>query len=453
MVLVKRCTKQTRHGVAFFLCVANALCYACRMNIGIAVPHFIDSKGDRGIVLSAFFYGYICTQIPSGLWASRVGVKTVLATGVLVWTIFDAATILVASFKQLPLLILVRAGMGCGQGVIMSCLHIFAANWFPEKEQTTLVAIVSSGTDLGTILALLVSPGLIKSSHGKWQVIFIFFSIASMIWLVFYMRHVTSTPEEHPRISKQERDMILSSRQQRNSPRKKEDKAIPWRILLTNRYLWVIYIAHFSANYSWYVLLGWLPTYLHERLGLNLQENQLLAATPYMCGYVGLLVAGRASDYLITVQGVRTLYVRRCMSTIGSLIPALLLYLLPYYSETPMAAIGLLSGCLFFGRACTSGFWINMIDVGGADYAGSIMGVSNSIGTVPGILGNMVTGYILQQTQSWTTVFHLAAFVCAVGGIVFACGSTDRNVFQQYEKRETEDDDYEADPLLAKPTS
>lgn len=454
MEQLKRCSvKQTRYQVAFFLCCANALCYACRMNIGIAVPHFIDDKGDRGIVLSAFFYGYMCTQIPSGFWANRVGVKTVLATGVLVWTVCDASTIVAASFKDLSILIVVRAGMGCGEGVTMSSLHTFAASWFPEKEQTTLVAFVSSGSDLGTILALLVSPWLITASNGKWQSIFVVFSITSMIWLLFYMRYVASTPEEHPRISKHERDLILLGRQQRISSRKTQDKTIPWRILLTNRHLWVIYVSHFSFNYSWYVLLGWLPTYLQENLGLNLQEHQLLAATPYMFGYVGLLAFGKASDYLINTQGFRVLHVRRCMGLIGSFIPALFLYLLPYYSETPNTAIGLLSGCLFFGRACTSGFWINMIDVGGSEYAGSVMGVSNSFATIPGIVGNMVTGYILQKTQSWTSVFHVAAVVCTVGGIIFTFGSTDRNVFQHHEKRAMEEhEDYEADLLVTEPS-
>lgn len=202
---------------------------------------------------------------------------------------------------------------------------------------------------------------------------------------------------------------------------------IPWRTLLTNRHLWVIYMAHTSFNYTWYVLLGWLPTYFHDHLGLDLKDNQLLAATPYMCGYLGLLVAGRVSDHLIA-QGVRTLYVRRWMNAIASFFPALALYLLKF-ANTPAVAIVLLSGALSTGRASTSGYWINMIDVG-PEYAGQIMGISNTIATVPGIVGNLITGYILQQTKSWNMVFNVAAGVSAMGGILFACFSTDRNVFK-----------------------
>lgn len=32
-------------------------------NIGIALPEFVDSPEEQGLVLSAFFYGYLLTQV------------------------------------------------------------------------------------------------------------------------------------------------------------------------------------------------------------------------------------------------------------------------------------------------------------------------------------------------------------------------------------------------------
>jgi len=423
---------EKRYAVVLLLCIANAICYADRTNIGIAVPYFLEDRAGRGIVLSAFFYGYILTQIPAGFWASQIGVKNVLAIGVVVWTVCDVSTVLVSN--SIPWLIFVRALMGCGEGVIMPSLLRFATNWFPLSERSTLVAVISSGSDLGTILALFLSPWIIKVT-GEWKVIFVVFGGFSAIWMLFYLRNVTSRPEQHPRISQHEKDFILSTRASSNSSL----SMIPWWTLLTNKHCWVIYLAHFCSNYGWYVLLGWLPAYFYDKLGLDLKENKLLAATPYICGYFGLLVSGRTSDYFIA-KGVRTLTVRRWMNSIGSFGPALTLCMLQF-ATTPSIAICLLSGALFTGRASTSGFWINMIDVA-PDYAGQIMGVSNTIATVPGILGNLITGYILQKTQSWNTVFNVAALVSSFGGLAFACLSTDRNVFRRnegdYVRAETE---------------
>ena len=164
----KEATTTTRYRLAGLLCLANIICYADRTNIGIAVPSFLPDKADRGVVLSAFFYGYILTQIPAGFWASKVGVKTVLMWGVVVWTLFDTAKVLVP--HSLPLLVLVRAGMGCGEGVIMPSLHRFAVHWFPSSERSTLVAVIASGSDLGTILSLFLSPWILKATGGEWRI-------------------------------------------------------------------------------------------------------------------------------------------------------------------------------------------------------------------------------------------------------------------------------------------
>lgn len=203
-----------------------------------------------------------------------------------------------------------------------------------------------------------------------------------------------------------------------------------------------------SANYAWYVLLGWLPTYLTDALGLNLSDHPGLTIAPYLSGYLsGLLIFGRLSDYLITQRNIRTLHVRKLMHCIGTFLPALFLYWLPYTMTSPMVSIGLLSGCLFFGRACTSGFWINMIDVGGSDHAGSIMSISNSVGTLPGVLGNLVTGYLLRHQQSkfgegsWNRVFHLASAISAIGGVIFLLGATDRNVFEPNRSQNRKNDE------------
>jgi hypothetical protein len=36
---------------------------AAGTNMGIALPAFISNKQEQGEVLSAFFYGYMCTQV------------------------------------------------------------------------------------------------------------------------------------------------------------------------------------------------------------------------------------------------------------------------------------------------------------------------------------------------------------------------------------------------------
>jgi hypothetical protein len=43
--------------------IVTTICYADRTNIGIAIPAFVTDKNEQGLVLSAFFYGYLITQV------------------------------------------------------------------------------------------------------------------------------------------------------------------------------------------------------------------------------------------------------------------------------------------------------------------------------------------------------------------------------------------------------
>ena len=54
---------QNRQILVGLLCAINMICYADRTNIGIVIASFVKRDEDRGLVLSSFFYGYICTQV------------------------------------------------------------------------------------------------------------------------------------------------------------------------------------------------------------------------------------------------------------------------------------------------------------------------------------------------------------------------------------------------------
>jgi MFS family permease len=66
-----------------------------------------------------------------------------------------------------------------------------------------------------------------------------------------------------------------------------------------------------------------------------------------------------------------------------------------------------------------AGFLVNHLDIG-PRYAGVLMGLTNTIGTIPGILAPIITGLIVQFTGRWELVFYLAAGISAVGEVIRA---------------------------------
>lgn len=322
--------------------------------------------------------------------------------------------------------------MGLGEGILFPCMHQIASAWYPIQERSRLVSLVASGSDLGTISALVISPAIMAASG--WQRIFVVFGALSFMWVVVYVLEGASRPEDDPRITVEEctfirRNRIVNLDSTHQSHAELNTHALNWRVLLTSRPAWAIYVAHMCYNYSWYILLGWIPQYFSQVLDLDLaKKGGFAAALPYTCGYVGTLLFGRLGDLLVT-RGYRALHVRQIMNAFSFLGCAFFLFLLRFVSSAP-AAVALLSMTLFTGRAATAGYWVNMIDVA-PTHAAHIMGVSNTFGTIPGIVGNMVTGSILQATGSWDLVFAIAALVLVFGAMFFHYCASDESIYAQ----------------------
>jgi sugar phosphate permease len=56
---------------------------------------------------------------------------------------------------------------------------------------------------------------------------------------------------------------------------------IRWLDFISHGALWSIYIAHFAMNWSNYIIMQWLPTYLKRSLGGN-DSSLSLTAVPYL---------------------------------------------------------------------------------------------------------------------------------------------------------------------------
>lgn len=341
--------------------------------------------------------------------------------------------------------------MGLGEGVLFPCLHQLSGAWFPIQERSRLVAMVASGNDLGTIAALVLSPAIMDS--WGWQYIFVVFAVLSGVWVLVFAVVGASTPESDRSISPNELEFIVQCRGGGGgSTPVPVTPAIPassptpyhiisddtrpargswgmqWRILLGSRAAWAIYIAHFCNNYSWYVLLSWIPQYFEEVLDINLGKKGYSAAIPYICGYVSVVIVGWVGDRLIA-RGMRVLRVRQVMNAFAFTGSALALMLLQWVpSSSPTMAVFLLSLAMFCGRAGVGGFIVNMIDIAPHN-AGHVMGISNTIATIPGILGNVVTGAILEQTGNWSLVFGIASAVSLVGGLAFQLLASDKPIY------------------------
>jgi ACS family sodium-dependent inorganic phosphate cotransporter len=140
------------------------------------------SPSVSGLVQSAFFWGYIASQLPGGYLTSRYGGRRTLPAGVAMWSAATAAVPLLAT--TIPGLCLSRAAVGLGEAVAPSACTDMAARIVPKEERTTAVSFVFSGLHVGSIAGLLAAPWLI--AHVGWPSVFFAFGAAGLLWTAWF---------------------------------------------------------------------------------------------------------------------------------------------------------------------------------------------------------------------------------------------------------------------------
>jgi ACS family sodium-dependent inorganic phosphate cotransporter len=405
------------------LCFAGTfICYIDRVNISVAIIPMASQFGwDRtlqGLILSAFFYGYLTTQIAGGWLADRYGGKSVLGAGVLLWSLFTVLTPPAAA-AGIGVLFLARVGMGMGEGVTFPSVYSLFARWVPQRERTRAIGLNASGIPLGTVAALLVTPVIVVGLG--WPMAFYLFGIAGVIWYGLWHFLVASSPEHHRSIHPSELQHIREG-----TPEPGDAPKLPWRKLLSRAPVWAIIVCHFSNNWGGYVILSWLPTYVNQALGVDLSAVGLYTMIPFLVSFLALNAAGWVSDFLLR-RGLGITAARKLMQTVGFTGPAIFLILIGGVTSAPTAIL-YMSCASALGAFAMGGFGVNHLDIG-PRYAGLLMGVSNTAGTIPGIVGVTVSGLILDLTGSWALVFGVAAGVYMLGLVVWLLFATGERVF------------------------
>jgi len=391
---------------------ATFICYIDRVNISVAIiPMAEDFGWDRstqGLVLSSFFLGYLLTQAFGGFLADRFGGKVVLGAGVLIWSFFTLVTP-IAAVSGIALLLVVRVGMGLGEAVTFPSIYSLFARWVPITERTRAIGFNASAIPIGTVFALAVTPLIVLAWGWEWA--FYLFGAVGFVWYLLWARLTTAEPAAHPGISNAELDTIRAG-----TDRASGGEPAPWKQMLVSMPVWAIIVSHFCSNWGGYVLLSWLPTYVAEGLGVDFAAVGLFAMVPNLASFLFLNVAGWATDTLIR-RGNDITRVRKVMQTIGFGSGALVLAVVGYISSAPMA-IALMTFGAAVGAFALGGWGSNHMDIA-PRHAGTLMGISNTAGTIPGIIGVSVSGLTLQYTDSWILVFQVAAAINVVGVVFY----------------------------------
>jgi ACS family hexuronate transporter-like MFS transporter len=262
----------------------------------------------------------------SGRFLDIVGTRRGLTWSVAFYSIVAALTSLASGLRSFCAF---RFLLGAGESANWPGATKTVAEWFPRQESGWAVALFDSGSSIGAAVA----PWLVLTIYqlsGSWRPAFLVTGLLGFAWLPIF-RTMYRRPEDHPRLSAEERRAILDGRAA--SGASTDGQRLSYRTLLSLPQTWGIIIGKTLTDPVWFFITDWFAIFLVAR-GFRLESSLLAFWVPFVAADLGNFFGGGLSSFLIArgwaVGAARRFVVVICAVGMTLLIPAVVLTSLPW---------------------------------------------------------------------------------------------------------------------------
>jgi ACS family glucarate transporter-like MFS transporter len=391
----------TRHMLVLSTFLLSVLLYIDRVCISVAkepIAGALDlSDKQIGWVLSIFALGYALAQTPSGILNDRFGPRIVLTTVVSFWSLFTALT--GAAWNYISLLV-VRFIFGVGEAGAFPGIARASFSWIPLKERGIVTGINFSGSRLGAAFALPAVAWLIDSLG--WRMSFFVLGIIGFVWALIWYFWFRNDPEQHKGIGDEEKEYILSTRQQ-VAPEEVEKLSVG--LLLRSKNMWLAMGQYFASNFTFFFSLTWLFPHIKTEYNLDAVEAGFYASAPLIFGALGNYFSGFLVDKIYSSGKWRMS--RRLPAIIGFTMASLGL-IASIYMDTAFGAVIFLSMAIFGADMTLSPSWSFCVDIGKRN-SGAVSGTMNMAGNIGSFVTALAFPYLLSWFGEVEPFFFLAA--------------------------------------------
>ena len=393
-------TDPRRWLIVGLLSLGAIIAYCSRTNISAALAYkpFIESFHlsdiDRGALSSAFFWSYAALQIPTGWLVDRYGVKVPYAISFVVWCLASAATGLTRSLAELTAL---RVFTGAGEAIVTPASFRWMRQHFSENESGLAVGIYMLGTKIGPAIGAPLAVWLI--TLYDWHLMFIIIGLAGLIWLVPWMLFVKN---DKPKVTPEQAV-------------KRRAAAVPFRNIMSSPVVWGTIVINFCYNYFVFYCMTWMPAYFVERRHVSLSKMGLFSFFSFAGIAIVAVLAGWVAD-LIIKRGGNAVFVRKAFIIGGFAIAC---------TELIGVRSASVEGALFWAVVSLSGLGLatanhlalcrmTLIPAGAV---GLVTGVQNTATSLAGIVGPLLSGWLLQASGGYEAPMMAIFFFLVLGGL------------------------------------
>jgi ACS family hexuronate transporter-like MFS transporter len=417
---VSRPISRLRWYIGGLLFLSTVINYIDRQTFSVLGPYLMTeyqwTNQDFATVLIAFRVAYAVGQTIAGRVIDRVGTRAGLSLSVVWYSIAAMATSLATGLRGFAAF---RFALGLGEAGNWPGATKAVAEWFPRRETGWAVALFDSGSSIGAALAPFIVLA-IYNAFGSWRPAFLITGMLGFVWLIAF-RALYRRPEDHPRLSAEEREYILANRPPATAPDSSGAQALPYRTLLRLRQTWGYIVSKTFTDPVWFFITDWFAVYLVAK-GFKFEESVMGFWVPFLAADLGNFFGGGVSSYLIA-RGWRVGNARKAIAVIGTIG---MMCLIPTVWSNSFLVIVTCFAIATFAYAAFSTIILNLpADIFPAPSVASVSwmgGTGAGLGTIAAIY---LTGWVADR-YSFEPILLVASFVplVALAAVLFLIRNT-----------------------------
>jgi MFS family permease len=404
-------TRRLRRTAIVILILSGTVNYLDRATLAVANPLIREDLGlnvaGMGLLLSAFLWSYAFSQLPAGALVDRVGPRRLLAGGLTVWSLAQAAAGLTTNFIGF---VFARVALGVGESPQYTSTVRVVRDWYNRHERAWPIGLVATSPFIGQALAPPLLTALMLGLGWRWMfvVMGLVGLIVAALWFVLFRepREVDLNAEERSHLTE-------------------GDPPVPpepisfhqWRQLFAYRSMWGLMGGCFGLGYISWLYAAWLPGYLEIERHMSIRSTGYVAAIPFAFSIIGAAGGGWWADRLMAA-GYSAVNSRKIPLVTG-VTGAAIFTICAAEVGSNVLAVTFVTLAMMFGSLCAGLFWALASVIAPANSTASAGSLANFGGYLGGALVPMVTGFIVQETGSFTSALLLGAVISLMSALCY----------------------------------
>lgn len=407
-----------RYFILAIIFIVTTFNYVDRATLSIAAPSMRKELGfdavTMGLAFSAFGWAYTSMQIPGGWILDKYGARVVYGTGLILWSVFTFLQGFVGHFSAaFAMLFGLRFLMGIAESPAFPANSRLTVMWFPTHERGFATAIFQSAQYFALAA---FTPLMTWTLHAfSWHYIFFWTGAIGILIGLFWLKYIHE-PKNYKGVNQAELDYIQSGGGMSTLAEKKAK--VQWsqvRALISNRMMLGVYLGQFCLTTITWFFLTWFPTYLIEAKGMSILKVGLVASIPAIAGFLGGMLGGTWSDWLIK-RGHSLTVARKTPIVLGLLFSSSII--MANYVSSEVVVIAVMS-LAFFSKGVGNLGWCIIGDTSPKELMGISGGVFNFCGNIASIATPLAIGYIIKSTGSFNGALLYVGLIGLLGALSY----------------------------------